>query len=420
MIMKDKCIAAPSLAHTVGNVTTKFTKFIKEMFGDHYFKYVHIDTRMAYTEFGINNNKEFIHKNKPMLAIKPVIDITNDDIFLTHSLLTTNMYGQSFQGGTNFNFNPFYRDLKRGCRINYLLDRIRVVFGATILVDTVVEQMNVFNSLNARYIQERPYYMRTAIEIQIPHQMIQMLSMDVGIPIYDENKSVEKFLRYLNMNTCKPVTFQIKGSTGTEEFFMYYPLNIEYVLSDFSISEPEKKGFAANSAEITYSLTAEFNNISLFEYVPANGSDVLKSEGSFEIDYTRQGLIEPIYTFEDMFTGTDDNGWKYFTSRMYKVDPEVDVDKIDTSEIFEGTSIKDIIAYHNQTGLDNHIFFDIKVMLNDTYLKEGTDYEFDFSTLTLITKKLNKNLTYRFIIYINNEYVNDLMVRIHPEEFNYQ
>ena len=47
------------------------------------------------------------------------------------------------------------------------------------------------------------------------------------------------------------------------------------------------------------------------------------------------------------------------------------------------------------------------------------DFDFDFNTLTLVTKTLNPNVTYRFIIYVNNEYVNDLMVKLHPEQFKY-
>lgn len=421
IVRGDKCLAAPSLAHTVGNVTFKFTKFLKEMFGNHYYKNVHLDTRMAYTEFAINTNKEFFHKNKPLLAIKPVIDITNEDIFLTHSLMTTNMYGQSMQGGTSFNFNPFFRDIKRGNGIGYMLDRIRVVFGVTIQVDTVIEQMNIFNTLNALYVQERPYYMRTAIEIQIPHQFMQMVSIDSGVPIYDESGSVEKFLKFINSNTCKPVTFQMKNSTGHEEFFMYYPLNIEYTFADFNIGDVDKKGFASNGCDITFSITTEFNTASLFEYIPANGSNVIKNEDiQVEADFTKQQMMVPIFTYADMFTATNKEGWKFFTSRMYKVEENVLEDKFDISQIFESTNIKDIVEYHNQNGIDNKIFFDLKVLMIDKYLEEGTDFQFDFKTLTLITKRMNKYVTYRFVIYINNEYVNDLMVRLNPKAFNYK
>lgn len=421
IVSGDRCLAAPSLAHTVGNVTFKFTKILREMFGKHYYKNVHIDTRMAYTEYAINTNKEFFHKNKPLIAIKPVVDITNEDIFLTHSLMTTNMYGQSNQGGTNFNFNPFFRDLKHGNGIGYQLDRIRVIFGVTIQVDTVSEQMNIFNTLNSFYIQDRPYYNRTAIEIQIPHQFMQMVSIDSGIPIYDDKGSVEKFLKFINKNSCKPVTFQMKNSTGIEEFFMYYPLNIEYIFADFNPGDVDKKGFASNSCDITFSLTTEFNTASLFEYIPSIGSDVIKREDmQVDVNFINQQMIVPIFSFEDMFGSTNDQGWKYFTSRMYRVEESGEDDHFDISQIFESTNIKDIVAYHNQNGIDNHIFFDMKVMMVDAYLQEGKDFVFDFDKLELITKKMNKYVTYRFIIYVNNEYINDLMVKLKPDEFNYK
>ncbi len=418
----NRYLCAPSLAHTVGNVTFKFTKMLREMFGKKFFKYVYVDTRMAYTEMGINNKKEFIHKNKPILAIKPVIDITNDDIFLSKSLLTTNMYTLSFQGNTNFNFNPFYRDLKVMNAINYLLNRIRVVFGVVMEFDTVIEQMNVFNTLNMYYVMEQPYYYRTAIEIQIPHSIMQMISVDVGIPIYDENGSVEKFLKYINMNTCKPVTFQMKNSTGIEEFFLYYPLNIEYVFTDFSMDSVEKRGFASNTAAITFTLTTEFNTIGMFEYTPPKGKIIDADTYNFDIsvtDFKNNELLVPVYSYENMFSEKNENGWKYFTSRMYKVEDDTVPDTFDLSQIFISTNIKDIIAYHNQNGISNDIFFDMKVYMIDAELKKGVDYSFNFNTLTLTTNKVNTKVTYRFIIYINNEYVNDLMRKLNPDEFSY-
>lgn len=88
MVQGDRFIANPSLAHTVGNVTFKMTNVLKNLFGPNFFKHVHIDTRMAYTDFAkfINSRKEFIKKNKPILGIRPSVDITNDDIFLAFVL----------------------------------------------------------------------------------------------------------------------------------------------------------------------------------------------------------------------------------------------------------------------------------------------------------------------------------------------
>ena len=430
MHLGNRVLYPPSLAHTVGNVTFKITHELKNMFGPKFFRYIHIDTRMAFTDFLVNTNKEFIHKNRPILTVKPVIDITNQDIFLTHSLLTTNMYPtMSFDklAGGNFNFLPFFRDLKVQNAINYLLRRIRVSFGVFIDVDTPIEQMNLFQTLTTMFQEERPYWQKTAIEIQIPRNLLRMLSVDSAVPMYDEHDSVNSFMKYLNMNSAKPVTYQMKNSTGHDEFFLYYPLNIEKIYTDFSMESVNKQGFAHYSAPITFTLTTEFNTIQLFEYTPPRGKPFNLDAYDLSIEdkkynFKEGSIMIPIFSFDNMFTDTDEHGWKYYTSRMYKVynEPGMTEDTLDLSSFFEGTNIKDIIDYHNQQGIDNHIFFDMKVTMIDVELKEGRDFVFDFDTLTLITKKLNKNVTYRFIIYINNEYVNDLLVRLHPEAFEYQ
>ncbi len=55
----------------------------------------------------------------------------------------------------------------------------------------------------------------------------------------------------------------------------------------------------------------------------------------------------------------------------------------------------------------------------DKELTEGTDWKFDFDTFKLYTYKAVKDATYRFVIYVDNEYINDLLVKLHPEEFAY-
>ena len=416
----------PSLAYTVGNVSFKTTNMLKNLFGKGFFKYVHIDTRMAYTEYALNTNKEFLHKNRPILAIKPVVVIDDDDIFLSNSLLTTNMYSLSFDklNGGNFNFIPFFRDLENGNSAGYLLDRIRVQFGVFMDFDTVVEQMNMYRILLTMFHTEQQYPKKTGIEIHIPRALLQMISIDSGVPMVDDNGSVEKFLKFINAHTSKPVTYQMKPSSGHDEFFLYYPLNIEYTPSSFSMESVNKQGFASHSAAITFTLTAEFNSIQLYDYAPPRGKPMNLDAYNISIedrkfDPANGKVMIPICTFDNLFEDRNENGWKFFTTRMYKVDkePGQTEDILDISSLFTTTNIKDVIAYHNQHGIDNHIFFDIKVSGLDSWLKEGRDYYFDFEKLHLVTKKLNSKITYRFTIYINDEYLNDLLVRINPQEF---
>lgn len=419
---------APSLAYTVGNVTFKTVHMLKNLFGPKFFRYIHIDTRMAFTEFAKNTNKEYIHKNRPILGIKPVVDIDNDDIFLKESLLTTNkfpMHFDSFGGSGNSNFMPLFRDLEKRNSVGYLLDRIRVAFGVFMDFDTVVEQMNIYRVLRSMLHDNEQYIKRTAIEIHIPRALMQMISVDSGVPMVDESGSVEKFLSYLNKNSCKPITYQMKPSSGTDEFFVYYPLNIEYTPTDFSMESVNKVGSASLSAPITFTFTAEFNSIQMFDYAPPRGVPLNFDRYDISISTTsgpselNGNIIIPVMTFDNMFEERNSDGWRFFTTRMFRVDHEEGMteDHTDLSSIFKNTNIKEAIDYHNLHGLDNHLFINFRVWAVDVELKEGRDFEVDYKTLTLIVKKLNKRMTYRFSIYVNDEYLNDLMIRIRPEEF---
>ena len=107
----NKVIANSSLAHTVGNVTSLMTEFIKQRFPDNYFRHTHINSRMAYREQKKeeNSKQEFIKKVKPILVVRPRMDFNNSDIFLYNSFLTTNVFGQRYTGQTT-NMMPLYLD----------------------------------------------------------------------------------------------------------------------------------------------------------------------------------------------------------------------------------------------------------------------------------------------------------------------
>ena len=423
MVINDHAFYAPALSYTVGNVVFKTTNMIANMFGKNFFKHIHINTRMAYTEFAINSNKEFIHKNKPLLGINPVVDLINDDIAFYGTHLMTNKFNMSYDNleGGNFNFLPFFYDDKIGNYVGYLLNRIRINFDIVMNFNTVMEQINMFGILNTMWNPGQIFDKKTAIEIQLPRPLLRMISVDSGIPMV-ENNSSENFLKYLNMHCNKPVTYQMKNSTGEDEFFMYYPLTIEYLPDNYNMDNVEKIGQTINSAPITFNLRSEFNCIQMFDYGIRNKRIVLDKYDLSIDNKPDSPFMIPIFTADNLFRERNDNGWRFYTTRMYKIDQEPDIkeDKLDLSSLFKNTNVKDIIAYHNRYGIDNHIFFDIQVWGLDKRLKEKRDYEFDFKTLTLITKKLNKKITYRFVIYINDAYINDLVCRVNEKEISYQ
>ena len=258
------------------------------------------------------------------------------------------------------------------------------------------------------------------MEVLIPQSIIDILSIESGIPIYDENKSVSKFLNYLNMNTNRPVTFKEKTSTATEEFSMNYPLTIQYFLSDFTRNDVNKRGSISESCEITLSLTTEFNTVGLYEYIAATYSDALKKyDFNMKIDYSVQQIMVPFYTYDKMFSVKNEDGWKYFTSRMFRIMDEGGPDTFDISDIFKNTNVADMLAYHKEHSIPYEVFMDIKVMKGDIFLTDGKDFNFDFNTQVLTTFNVNTSSTYRFIIYVNNLYINELFEKINSSEMHY-
>lgn len=412
-----------SMAHTVGNATFQITELLKGFFSKNFFRHVHIDSRMVYREQKVeenNSRKEFIKKNRPILAIKPRVDLTNTDTFLTHSLLTTNLYDQMFTGDTS-NFIGFFRDLKNKIGISYLPNRIRIIFEVTILLDTEIQQLNTYNFLLNIMTMERVYYLKTALENYIPSQMIEYISMMSGIPITNEKGNCKQFLDYMNSNSNKWITVKESPSNSLKEFYMYYPLNIEWVPTDINIEEPVKKGFVTQSSNITFTITAEFNTIGLYAMfysdsirrkMAANGDVIISSN-----DGTN---IIPYFTINNLFEATDINGWKLFYYNMIicdKDENDPEPETLDMTQVFgDGkTYLPELLEYHRKQGMPYSLIFNMILMKNNEKLSDKKnpetgecDYYFNFDEMTLYIYNKDPDATYRLVIYVNELYINNL------------
>jgi hypothetical protein len=259
--------ASTSLAHTYGNITSFITEFIKNIFGKNYFKTVHMSSTIAYRQFNIfqNSNKEFIKKSKPMLIVRPRIELNDNEVFLDGTYLTTRI-SDNFTDTDFSNLQPFIQDDKKGIYMKYLLNRLKIYFDVSIIVETQMEQINKALFFKNRIRQEIPFYLQTALESLVPKELIQVLSDDASIPIYDTNNSIKTFMDYLNGNSYYPVTYKLKNSSGKDEFFRYYPVNIDTTISNLSIDDGSKRGFIFDSFAINFTVSAEFNAAGLYYY----------------------------------------------------------------------------------------------------------------------------------------------------------
>ena len=71
-------------------------------------------------------------------------------------------------------------------------------FDVMIILDTVMEQLNAVNGFKNRVRQDMNFNLETALEAFIPQNIIDLLSHNSGIPVFDENNKVKRFLDYMN------------------------------------------------------------------------------------------------------------------------------------------------------------------------------------------------------------------------------
>lgn len=397
-------MAGPSLAHTYGNVAAFYTELIKGLFPEDYFKSVHIASKIAFREFNIlqNKNKEFFKKSKPMLIIRPRVELNNSDEFLKGSYLTTRIANQLDDNDFG-NLQDMISDPDKGIYMKFLLNRMSMMFDVSIIVETQMEQLNLATYLKNRVMIERPFDITTCLENCIPKQFIKVMAIEAGYDI-DTVEGTQNFLGYLNTHSIYPITYKMKNSTGNDEFFRYYPVTLDTTISELSIDDGNKKGFVHNTFTISFSISSQFYIAGLFYYFTKNPQLIKQIDGFIKTD----NQIIPMFTISNIYDVDLPEGWKLYTSPMYRVDNNSREDKMDISGLLN-TSLSDVFKFHKEKNIPFNTFINVAVMKDNTMLEYGTDFEVDYNTLTLITKKVNIISTYRLIIHVNMMYINNLI-----------
>lgn len=408
-------IAHASLAHTYGNMTCFITEYIRSLFPKDYFKTVHISSTIAYRQFNIfqNTKKEFIRKTKPMLIIRPRVEINDSDTFLYNTYLTTRIT-DNYMDTSFTNLQDFISDNEHGVHIKFLLNRLKMFFDVTIVSETQIAQLNVAHFLKNRIRQDKPFFLQTSLENYVPREIFEEMSKVVGIPLYGEDGSIKNFLDYLNGVSMYPISYKMKNATANDEFFRFYPVNIDTTFQGLAIDDGSKRGMVDNMFTTTFTVSTEFNSAGLYYYF---SKDTALHDYDFSLANGHGDSLKliPIFTVDNLYARKYAEGWNLYMSPIYKIDPEsleAKQDILDFSE-FINNSIQSVLDYHKKHGLSLDLFLKVFVTRDSELLKPMEDYDINFDTKTLITKKLNPDSTYRLIVHVNTAYVNELVTDIY-------
>lgn len=404
------CCSATSAAHTYGNMTSIMKEYILSLYPKKYFRTEFISSAIGYSQFNPmrQKNKEFLKKRKPMLIMKPRIDMSDDDKFMYGTLLTERYYDNA-NAKDYGNLMPFFKDEEKGIQIRYLLNRMKISFDVTVIHETMMEQINMANYLKYRVRENHNFFLHAYLESYIPKNMLSVISELSGVPMYNKDGNVREFLDYLNGHSNTPVTYKLQDSTGNDEFFRFYDANVDTLISNISVDDGSKRGQVYDSFATNFTITAEFWGVGLF-YILSEKPIPVKYEGNPELPET--GKIIPLFSIPIYKVEAPEN-WNVYASTFYRVDPDpqTGIDVTDFSSIMTD-EILALIRYHKEEHIGLSVLLKAIVMADNEVLEPEIDYEFDFDTFTVITKKISRTKTYRLIIFINTLYVNELTKRL--------
>jgi len=398
-------VAQASLAHTYGNVTCQIVDYLKNMFPTNYFRTVHVSSTIAYRQFNIfqNSNKEFLRKRKPMLIVRPRVELNDSETFLYNTYLTTRMT-DNYMDTSFTNLQPLIYDRERGNCMKFLLNRLKMMFDVTIVTETQIEQLNIAHFFKNRVRQDAPFFIQTSLENYIPRELMRLMSKDVDIPMYDENGSVKNFLDYVNGVSLYPITYKMKNSSGNDEFFRHYPVNIDTTIQGLAIDEGNKKGFVSDMFTTTFTVSTEFNSAGLYYYF-ANKPELIEKFTMDIVDGDENKII-PLFTINELDVKRPADGWNVYCAPVYMISSKPDVTDI---RPLINNSLIACIDYHKKHSIPYNVFLSYKVLKDNEELEDGIDYKYDIEKFELTTYNCNPNSTYRFIMFVNTLYINDLI-----------
>lgn len=413
----EVCYAGTSLAHTFGNVASIISEYIKSRFPKNYFRSELISTSIAYRQVDVlrKKGKEFFKRDKPILIIRPRIDLTDTDLFMQGSLLTDRIY-DSPDTTTWGMLQEFFEDRENDIIMKYLLARLKMTFDVTIIHETMVEQVNTAYYFQNTVSQNHPFFLDVYLEGFIPKEILEVISDKVEIPLKDENGKAKPFLDYLNGHSHYPITYKVQNSTALDEYFRFYPARIDTMFTGLSIDDGSKRGFTFDTFTTNFSVTTEFWGTALYYLFRKNKDNTQIKEVNRLSSLETPSAIIPIFSMPIRKIRAPEN-WNEYSSLIFKIDPETvkktKEDVLDFGSIIAG-NIEACIRYHKENGIPLETLITERVLVNANFLsKEDGDYTVDYDDFKLTLKNhLSPIATYTLVIFVNTLYMNELKKKI--------
>lgn len=399
-------ICSTSMSHTYGNVSAVVEKYILDLFPPETFRTITAATALASRQI-THTPKQIVKKSLPSFVISPRIDFGQDDNrFLGHTLFN-DRYNDVFSQYGDGSLIGLAKDNHRKLNIFGHYNRAVIYFDIVLGFQTFMEQANWMGYLHNVVPLMHPFDIKAPLEIYVPNEFCKVISELVNIPTHDKNNSVKEFMTYMNSIWFNPITYKLKGSSGTDEFFMYYITDIVTTIQDPQMQQGIKDGQIRRNFDISFTVRCEFNTLGYFTiYHPQlkHPKKIITSETDH---------IIPM--FSDQINLNDFKlplGWQIIDFPIFKL--EIGEDNISFAPIMNQT-LNTMIDYHLENGIPIQRFLDIQFRENGQILKNEEFYiNWNDRTIHLIHPDTHR--TYRLLITSNTDYINRLIKDIYNLE----
>ena len=392
-----------SMSHTYGNALAYIQNWIINLFPEDMFKTIHVNSKIAHRQIRSTPN-EYLKKMKPMIIFRPRIPNMEEERFLKGTPLIerqTDIYHT--WGATNL--QPFFHDPNHDLTIKYQMNRTVLYVDVVLVLATLMQQLDYYHYIENAVRINHPFSLKTCFESYLSQEMLKIVGDCVNIPLYDGHGNTKEFLTFMNQNSIYPITYKLQGSTQSREFYRYYPVNIDTIITDLDKDEGDRVGSVMNNYQISFTVRMEFYSTG-FYYIT---SDKIYDINLPEIHPENSDFI-PVFT--DVYLKEDLNlqpGWHLYNEGSCRLDNDNDV--VDLDQMFN-ESIRQALKYHKENGMTPLDFIDIKVRKQGKIMRYGEGYDIDWNTLKLNFHNQDTFHTFHIIVCINIEYINNLMKTI--------
>ena len=393
-----------SMSHTYGNALAFMQNWIINLFPKDLFKTIHVNSKIAHRQIR-STTHEYIKKIKPMIIFRPRIPTYDEDRFLKDTPMIERMT-DIYSSWGNTALMDFFHDDDTNLSIKYQLNRVVMYVDVSLYFQTLIQQLNYYHYIENAVRINHPFRLETCFESFLPQQMLQVISDYVKIPIYDEFGNTKEFVNYMNGHSGFPITYKLQGSTNSREFYRYYPVSIDTIITDLDKDDGDRVGNTFDQYQISFTVRMEFFTNGFYFIYGENIHDL-----NLPIVDTSDSSIIPIFTDIHMREDLDmPIGWILYNQGSCRL--ESGDDTVNFKQMLN-TSIVDTLAYHEKNGLPTFDFIDIKIRKQGEIIHEGVDYIIDWKNLDIHFMDCNTFYTYHINVCLNVEYINDLMKTIY-------